>query len=225
MIKPNLIWGIILGVYTLSFVLMITFGYLNKKKEDNKASLTNYFPFEILGSYLPTIFLYIFMIASFAPLLIIIPLFGEFGDLAIFNIVLASLFGIFGLVIGALVKITTKYISPHIKLATILMAGAFLMSALTTLHFFLNFSMTSKFPGSGAPHLAFGIISGLLSIGMLVVMFNPKLKNWAQLEEHIDGDNKIFDRPKFFPLAYSEWLAIGVTFISQILFLLSLLSF
>ncbi len=225
MIKPNLIWGLILGAIVLVFLLMITFGYLFSKKEDKSISFFSHFPFEIIKGEVSNIFLIIYMIVAFAPLFVIIPLFGEFGDFAVFNIFIAAFFGLFSLVVGAIIKITTKYIVPHIRLASILMAGAFLMSALTSLHFFLNFSMMSKFPGNGYVHLSLGIIAGLLALGMLVVMFNPRLKKWAQLEEHIDGDNKIFDRPKFFPLAYSEWISVIVLFISQLLFMLSLINF
>lgn len=225
MIKPNLIWGLVFGGIIISFLLMITFGYISKRKQDKTASFFSHFPYEIIHNDAANIFMYIYMIISFTPLIVIIPLFGEFGDLAIFNVLLASLFGLAGLVSGAIIKISAKYLSPHVRLATILMAGAFLLSALTTLHLFLDFSMMSKFPGNGYVYFALGIFSGLLSLFMLIVMFNPKLKNWARLEEHIDGENKIFDRPKRFPLAYSEWASILVIFISSILFMLSLIYF
>ena len=71
--------------------------------------------------------------------------------------------------------------------------------------------------------LLFAILSGVICILSMLICFNPKLKNWSQLEERIINDEKVFDRGKVFPLAYSEYASILIIAISYILFFLSLI--
>ena len=95
-------------------------------------------------------------------------------------------------------------------------------SALVCLHLFLNFSAKNKF-NEGGMTLLFAILSGVICILSMLICFNPKLKNWSQLEERIINDEKVFDRGKVFPLAYSEYASILIIAISYILFFLSLI--
>lgn len=222
MIKFNAIWLIALIGYVVSFVGMITFSYLSRDKNDS-FSFRNHFPFELIKGKTANVFTFVFAAFSFASLFVTIPLFGEFGDMAIFNIFMSFLMGIVGLVTISVIRISTAYLSSHLKLATLFMTLAFFVSILDALHFFLTYSTMVKFPSASPVHLILGIFSSLLAILMLIVILNPKLKNWAQLEEHISGDNKTFERPKNLSLAYSEWISLGVIALAMVLYLLSLL--
>ena len=223
MIEINLIWILVLIAYVSSFLLFMLFNLINIKKNKNTYSFLNQFPFEYLTNRTSDILLYVFAGISFTPLLVIIPCFGEMADLAIFNVLLACVFGMSGFVIALIYKISTSYLNVHFKIMTGLFCLAFLLSALTALHFFLSYSTYARVASNGTYYLIFGILSSLLSVLMFVLLFNPKLKDWAHLEAVTNEDEISYIRPKFISLAYSEWLSIAVVVISEILFLLSLL--
>lgn len=224
MIEFNLIWLIALLIYASSFLVFIVVNLLKIRKEKDYFSFTNYFPFEFMKKGKIDILLYLFIGLSFLPFIVIFPSFSDMGDLLIFNIVIACVFGLSSLLIGAIYKISTQYLKTHIQLSTFLIAASFLSSALVALHFFLNYATLAKFGGRAIIYLICGIIASLLAILVLVLSFNPKLKNWAQLDVRSSEDGSIISRPKFFSLAYSEWISILIIYLSEILFFISMLS-
>lgn len=222
MISINLIWILLFIVYILSFFLLMGVSYLFRKKEE-PFSFLNCLPFEYFSNRNLDAFLYIFAFVSFCPLFLIIPTFGEMGDLALFNLFITFLFGLAGLSIAFISKISTIYLKTHFKLATALFCFAFLLSALVSIHFFINYNVYLHTSSNGMLYLVLGVFSSLLCVGMLVLLFNPKLKDWYKLESKTVDGNTIYSRPKFVSLAYSEWLSILVIFLSEILFFISLL--
>jgi hypothetical protein len=219
----NVIWILIFIGVIVSFLGMMSFSFLSNKKSKEEFSFTRQFPYEFVKNKITSIFLYLMMAFAFAPLLLIVPLFGEFGDLAVISLVITCVLGLTMMVLVAAIKIPASYTHEHVIVSTILMAAAFLCSGLTAIRLFLSYSVELRFGGGGF-HLAFAIIASLIAIAMLVVIFNPKLKDWALLEEQMNGEDKAYYRPKFFVLAYSEWASVLALFLSQILFLLSLIS-
>jgi len=219
----NVIWILIIIGAIVSFLSMMGFSFLSCKKSKEDFSFTRQFPYEFVKNKIAGIFLYLMVAFAFAPLLLIIPLFGEFGDLAVISLVITCIFGLTTMVLVAAIKIPASYTHEHVIVSTILMAAAFFCSGLTATRLFLSYSVELRFGGGGF-HLAFAIIASLIAVAMLVVIFNPKLKDWALLEEQMNGEDKNYYRPKFFVLAYSEWASVLALFLSQILFLLSLIS-
>ena len=60
---------------------------------------------------------------------------------------------------------------------------------------------------SGVLYLILAIFGFLLSAFDLILIINPKLSKWANLEKVDNGNgNFSYQRPKFFPLAFTEWL-------------------
>lgn len=224
MIKINLIWIVVLAAIIVAFAGFIFFGLLSSKKEETKFSFLRQFPFEFTSFKLVKIFSYLVGGFSFLPLIVILPLFNEFSSLAFYSIFVTCIFGLASLSGLVITLLPTKYIKQHLISATVLMALAFLSSALTCLYSILVSKINIRFSGGDFYHILLASISGLLAVAMLVVMFSPKLKNWAKLSEEIIDNEKVFSRGKFFPLAYSEWIAIAIIFASEILFLLSMLS-
>ena len=224
MIKINLIWVICLIAVFVGFIGFITFGYISTKKDNEKYSVLRHFPYELNKSPVSKIFSYLFGAFGFVPLLVVLPLFTDFGDLAVYSIFIVSVIGLSTLCAAAILNLPAKYTKPHITLATVLMAVAFLSAALVMMYSILVARLAIRFNQVGGFHIAIAALAGLLAILMVVVMFSPKLKDWAKLSEDIQGDQKIYSRGKFFPLAYSEWIAIGVILLSEILFLISILS-
>jgi len=61
----------------------------------------------------------------------------------------------------------------------------------------------------GGTAIGFSIGLGLIGIFAMVIMVNPKLANWAKLESSVDESGAIVERrPKYFVLAFSEWLIV-----------------
>lgn len=116
--------------------------------------------------------------------------------------------------------IDTKYVNVHLTL-------------------FLLFALTCVINAISAIWLAFLFIDSTLYISILfndvigyiiaifgfiilavevVILVNPKIKNWAKLEKHVNEDGTIiYKRPKIFILALSEWLLIALNHLSFIL--------
>ena len=70
--------------------------------------------------------------------------------------------------------------------------------------------------------MVIAIISGLL---VFVLLMNPKLSlnTNAKIKEDVNG-NKIYERPKFIVMAFSEWLLIFAQFLSQIALIFYIIS-
>ena len=224
MIKINLIWVLCLIAVVVGFGGFITFGYISSKKDIEKYSFTRHFPYELNKGVVAKIFSYLFGAFGFVPLLVVLPLFDEFQSLAIYTVFITCIIGFATLSAAAISNLPASYTKPHITLATVLMAVAFLSSALVMMYSILVSRLLFRFNQNGGLHIALAVVSGILAVLMVVVMFSPKLKDWAKLSEDIQGDQKTYSRGKFFPLAYSEWIAIGVILISEVIFLISLLS-
>ena len=224
MIKTNLIWLIVLVFIIVAFAGFIAFGYLSTKDDQEKYSFTRNFPFEINKSPVSRTFSYLCGGFAFLPLTFILPLYSDFGTLGFYSVFIVCVFGFTALAASALVNLPTTYLKPHIVLSTIVMALAFLCAALTTIYSVLVCNISMRSGHSGGLQIAFAAIAGLLAIGMPVLILNPKLAKWAKLEEVIVDNQKAYTRGKFFPLAYSEWAALLVIFLSELLFLGSMIS-
>jgi hypothetical protein len=49
------------------------------------------------------------------------------------------------------------------------------------------------------------LIQGVLQ---LIVIFHPKLSQWAHLEKVSDNEKPLYERPRIFPLALMQWLVL-----------------
>ena len=224
MIELNLIWIFLFIVYILSFASVMLFSFLFRNKENSQPfSFLNCFPFEYFSNRKLDPLLYVFSFISFCPLFLIIPTFGEMSNLALFNLLIACFFGLAGIAFTFVCKISTTYLKTHFKLATFLYAFAFLLSALVSLHFFLDFEVYSHTNSNGTLYLVLGILCAFFTLTMLVLLFNPKLKDWYKLDvRNVDGDI-IYNRQKFVSFAYTEWLSILIIFLSEFIFFISLI--
>jgi hypothetical protein len=58
------------------------------------------------------------------------------------------------------------------------------------------------------------------------IMVNPKLANWAKLESSVDESGAIVEkRPKYFVLAFSEWLVVLTGVVSSVLAIVAFVLF
>ncbi len=58
-------------------------------------------------------------------------------------------------------------------------------------------------------------ITSLLLIVKLIVMFSPKIAHWANLEKKVVDEQVVYVRPKYFVLAYSQWVFIFLNLIAH----------
>lgn len=230
MIAVNLVWVVLFVVYIAIFATLIVVRFLlDKSDAEIQYSFLRNFPYEVLTmhkdkSKIYKVLLFIFSGLCFAPIFVIVPLIGEFGELAWIAILNACLYGMSGIMIASIHLFEAKFIKTHTLLVTIMIALAFLSSSISALFSMLTFNVYNRF-NEGSP-LAIGCfaIFVLAALFDLFIAFNPKLKDWTKLEKITNKDGSIsYDRPKIFPLAFSEWLIIFSIFLSEVVFFISLI--
>lgn len=191
---------------------------------------TNKFPSEIFKAkegpiYFNKVINYIYAGISFGGIFIILPNIKSFGGVEVFSIIVSSVAGLVGLLGIINAEISVFYVKQHILISTIFMAGNFLLSALVGVNSYLYYQMgqTTKASGGSIMSIIFAVLAALVAVTSLIIMFNPKLKDWAKLVRISENDNS-FVRPKYFPLAFSEWLFNLIHFLSLLIFILSIMT-
>lgn len=229
MIEINFVWIVLLVAFVAMFVTLAIFSVLRLRFiEKENRSFTRIFPCELIKDKIPNAgvyrtLLYVYCGLCFAPVFVVLPLLDEFGGLGALAMVVSFLFGIEGIAMVSIFLFSIRYTNTHTKLSTVFMAGSFLVSGLTMLYSILTFTTWNKFDKGSPIAVAMAVLSGLCVIVVLLITSNPKLKNWAQLVKIENGEEVVYQRPKIFPLAFSEWLLILVNFIAEIAFLISLI--
>lgn len=230
MTNINILWVIFLIIYILVFLGLAVFRFINDKnaKDDNFSFLRN-FPSEMIA-YHPSsekiyrIILYVFAGFCFSPVLVVVPLIKEFGDLAWIAIFAGCVFGLEGIVFAGLHLFEPKYIKTHSLLATIFIVLGFFSSALTALYSFLSYNVYARFNEGSILSIICGVFAIIFALTELIIAVNPKLKDWIKLNKITNNDGSIsYSRPKIVSLAFSEWLTALILFLSEIIFFISLI--
>ena len=202
------------------FALFIFFGIKGyvKRSVGVKYDLRNTFPYEInyqlhfLDNILPNIFLILFLSTSIC--------FFAFFDIRNLNG-----FTIFMMITGIMLSLCNffiyfadlKYIRFHLLLVTLLSVSSFGLSASIALFGFNNF----KNDTTQILDIVIAIIAALLGLFVFAVMMNPKMNFKLEMKKVITEDGReLLVRPKYFVMAFSEWLFIFSLFINQILILI-----
>lgn len=228
MISVNAIWifslaGLLLAAVAIFAITIIRFGL-----GIEKFSFLRNFPYELVQtndkaiSIIKTL-LYIETAFAFSPLFFITPLINEFGSLGFFCIFISCVFGLSSICNCLLFFFDARYTKTHIVLVTLSMALCLLANALVIT---LNSIVLKEYTSVGNKHILSVIciiFSGLLTIGMLVLMINPKLKKWANLTSEGEQEERVYSRGKVFILALSEWLTILISILGELLFFISVL--
>jgi len=205
---------------TIFFLLFVVFGPLAyKKKNDKKYDFLTNFPYELMANeaepleILTVIFydaflfslsllaIYQVMVNYQSSRLISFILLGGFFALA-FAISMISL----GLTPASKEKShTTKFV---------------ISSALLLCYNFINgiflFAVSKGYKAMVAMNV-FGALCFVVSLATFVIMLNPKLKNWPNLESVSEKDGTIsYRRPRPFVLAFSEWGILLLTIVGYL---------
>ncbi len=222
-----------LGCYLATFVLFLIIYLVNirsfKDEYGDKFSFLRHFPFELDQEKKgDRKFIYRAM------LILVFALMGVSYVLALKDYfqytTLTYVIAIFGILsylsLFFLAIIDTRFVKIHL-----LIFGLNFLSTLVnvlSIAFFAFYFIDWKFPfafnfPSWVGYLVFAIALVFI-VSLLIIMFNPKLRDWARLEKQVNSDGTIaYRRPKVFILALSEWLTILISHLSFVLILVLVL--
>jgi hypothetical protein len=196
----------------ISFIYIYFSSLLFKREEKKKFSFLNGFPFELVNR--TVLFLSIMVLAGLSAIFYIYFFYSAFFILNQPLTLLISLITsammvswIFLLIVSPL---KTK---PHLLLSSIFMVLNTSLSSIIT--YYLVVTPYEKYPD----YLPF--ITGLIFIVQIILLINPRVKNWAILEKKEDNGQIEFLRPKVFVLALYEWLFFLLSFFLLLAVLIS----
>ena len=207
-----------LGGMPLFFSLLVVFGPLFFKKRIGRGySFFSDFPFELFdgaeqtGKGLTRFFGGAFLLLDFASVLLLINALSFYPHGVLYLALLAAFFHIARVMfLFFLFLLPARYNKPHVKAVALYFVSA-LLSTVGEGIFLIRYSA-----GRGGPlTMAFLLIAMGLTYGFL--MANPRFSSWAKMNsEQDDHGEVIVKRPRFFLLAYSEWLAVLLDFLSAL---------
>lgn len=206
--------GLFLGSFLL-FIIGTMISVFNYKNRFNmKYNFRNTFPYELnyKGTFKDNLFGNVLLCISAVAMIVFFIFFDRFKNNGFL------IFTMIGGIIAAvdfivLIFMPLNILKGHLFAVVVLFAIALLSTASTAAgNFFRLYDDKTKFN-----YLAAGLIATLLCIFAVVITLNPKLKYWAQLSPEPNKDGtKSYKRPKYFVLAYSEWVLIAIIYLNMI---------
>ena len=214
-----------LGALLLFFSGLVFFGPLFFKKRIGRGySFFSDFPFELFdgaesqGKGLTRFFGAAFLLVDFASGIFLVNAFTFYPHGVLYLALIAALFHFARvMLLFFLFILPARYNKPHVKLVALYFVFAVLSSAIEGI-FLIRYSS-----GRGGPlTMAFLLIA--LALANLFLMANPRFYEWAKMaSEQSDSGEVIVKRPKYFLLAYSEWIGVLLDFLSAALLILAFL--
>ena len=218
-------WIISVSILLFSFFgIVFTSLFFAKPVDDYKVSFMRMFPFEISktaesnGKFY-RFATYLFSGMCFTPIIVIVEENSRLSELNPLSIFISCLLGLAALCFIFLNVFDVTHVKPHLSIFGVFALLAFLSSALVTMRAFIGFDIFRRHGFDQYLLLVSGILTGIVALSILAVLFNPKLRFWAKLDE-VDGN---YVRPKRFPLAYSEWALLLALFLTTLLYFVQLL--
>lgn len=222
------LWIASIVILCLSFFGMFLFGLSNYQETFKaKFSVLNMFPYELSyhnqGKMIMfyRFFLYVYVAFSLTPALLLVSKFFHFPGYTSYLIMISILFVINAVTLLTLHIIQAKYVRLHTIIATAYFAISVLASGATSIVLFNLYISNNQ---SDLIYLTLGVLTAMAGFTILLLMLNPRLRNWAELNSQENEDGTIvIVRPRLFILAFSEWLAIFINFVVLILLLIAYL--
>lgn len=110
-----------------------------------------------------------------------------------------------------------------IRVAAFMFYGAFIAIRNGTVGFILLSISRKTIENTSILSLTFAVLSFVFAALALLPLLNPKLSNYAKMDRIIEKDGTVsYQRPKYFVMAFSEWL---LTFLDEISFLATIIFF
>lgn len=222
------LWIASLSILLIAFLGMFIFGVSNYQETFKaKFSLLNMFPYELsyhnqgMMIIIYRFFLYVYVAFSISPALLMISKYYHFPGYVSYLIMVGILFVISAVSLLTLHIIQAKYVRLHTIVATIFFAVSALTSGAVSI-VLINLYISNNYVD--IKFLMIGLMEAMLGFATLLIMLNPRLRNWAQMNSTTDEDGTVvIERPRFFVLAFSEWLVIFINLAVQILLLIAYL--
>ncbi|MDY0345914.1 MAG: hypothetical protein RBR44_05120 [Bacilli bacterium] len=222
------LWIASLVILIIAFMGMLLFGFSNYQETFKaKFSILNMFPYELSyhnqGKFLIfyRFFLYIYVAFSISPALLMISKYYHFPGYVSYLIMIGILFVIAAITLLTLHIIQAKFVRLHTLLATTFFSVSILASGAVSI-ILINLYISNNLVDTKL--LLIGIIEAMLGFAVLLIMLNPRLRNWAEMNSKTNEDGTVvIERPRFFILAFSEWLVIFINFAVQLLLLIAYL--
>ena len=218
-------WVVSVALLLISFLgIVLSAKLLSKPIDEYKFSFMRIFPFEVINATedkakFYTFSTYLLSGVCFLPILLVVSEQASLKSLNPMSILIACVLGLAGLCFVFLNIFDATHVKAHLSLFTVF---AFLILLSSTLIFSRGLIAYNIFKEHGKQEYLFlvtEILAALTFAFVLLIIFNPKLKTWAVLEER---DGKYY-RPKRFVLAYSEWALVLTLFINELIYFTQLL--
>ncbi len=222
------LWIASIVVLCLSFFGMLLFGLSNFQETfKTKFSLLNMFPYELSSHnqgkmiMFYRFFLYLYVAFSLTPALLMVSKFMQLPGYMSYLIMISILFVINAVTFLTLHIIQAKYVRLHSLIATVYFAISVLASGAVAIVLFNLYISNNQLD---VTYLVLGIFTAMAGFATLLIMLNPRLRNWAELNSQTNEDGTVvIVRPRIFILAFSEWLVIFINFAVLIMLLIAYL--
>lgn len=117
----------------------------------------------------------------------------------------------------SIVFIPLKHLKTHLLITTAMIIFSFATPFGIALSNAIHFSSTNS-----AVSLTLSIVAAVICLFIFILIMNPKLSKWANLEQQKSPDGTVtYVRPKFFVLAFTQWLLIFSAILTEIVTLLT----
>jgi hypothetical protein len=213
--------------YIVGVFLVLLLGPKGYEREKEPYSFLRYFPYELYGDSRGAFRVFARIGEAFALL--------ADGALPLFLLLAYhnTLAGEVPSYLTGLMIFTTLFILSYFLMSLIPASAEkaqlslfFSSAALSTLSFtmegLLLIILIRSVSGKELLYIVVGILFAL-ALATIVLPLNPKMKHWAELEKVSESDGTLsFRRPRFFILAFSEWL---LTLFRAVGFVLALVGF
>ena len=216
-------YPLVLALFILAICLFILFyvvsSLLYKKRHETRYYFYQMFPYEF--NY-PNVFKQNFY-GNLLMLLscVCVVAFYELNPYSsIYSIIATALSIVCTMIIMLLLLFPLRYLKTHMVLAAVIMTLGATIPLLNLFEALDQMKIATSDVGKAVSIVSM-VISGLLSLSMMVLIMNPKLSFKIYYDKSIDEQgNEVFKRPKIIFMALNEWWAIFIFFLSPLAILL-----
>lgn len=205
---------------------LVTLFYCYKKEYQAPYRIRNTFPYELIEGKTTTNVMIgkILMVLSFVALgvyFIVFP--GDRSNLGVIKVI-AGFINVIGILtvlsFFGIALVNMKNVKLHMIADAFFFAFSFILTTAIAIMGFWTLKDTTA-SGADVKKLILAGVASLVGIVQMIMFFNPKLRNWAQLEEKSDENGSmVYSRPKWFVLAYSEWTFVFTTYLNGLILFL-----
>ena len=188
----------------VSIIFFFLFSFTNYKvRFKSNYNIRNHFPYELNyeGEFKDNLLGNIFAILIAVGAILFYAFYDESRTNGYF---LFTMIGgmINSLTVLALIFLPLKLLKAHLATVTINVIFSFLIPFALALEASIAFSKTKE-----AAPLIFIIINSLICLFVFILLLNPRLTRWADMDKKENEDGSIsYLRPKYLSLAFTEWL-------------------